>query len=141
MTTWKQKLGRLFRPGLMPDNVKSQLQAEGLQLVAERIRISVIYRNFKAPGKRFRYKHAGGIGSFGLSSIRDVGFAFSKWIIHTPYDDLKFKAITFKAEGSKYLSASFSASEFNPKHSGHLEIRFYLPNVAEALDILDSKST
>jgi hypothetical protein len=121
--------------------VKSQLQSEGLLLLEERIRISVIYRNFKAPGKRFLHKHAGAIGSFGLSSRRIVGFAFSKWIIHATYDDPKFKAITFKAKGSKYLSASFSASEFNPKQSGNVEIRFYLPNVAEAMEIINTKNT
>jgi hypothetical protein len=138
MTGWKQKLARIFRPGSMPDDVKSQLESEGLLLLAERIRISVVYRNFKAPGRRYWRAHKGAVGSLGLSSRRIAGFAFSKMIIHTPYNEPKFKMIVFKAEG-KYLSASFDASAFDPEHSGHVEIRFYLPNAEETADFLNDK--
>ena len=74
------------------------------------------------------------------ASMRGIaGFAFSNWIIHVPYDVPKFKSITFKVEKNKYLSASFDASEFNPEQSGHIEVRFYLPNATEVLNFLNQK--
>lgn len=136
MATWLQRLAGWLRIGSMPDEFRAQLESEGLLVLAERIRVTVIYRNFKAPGRRYSGKHAGALGSLGLSTRRIVGFAFSQSVIHVPYDHPKFKAITLKAEHGKYLSASFDASEFNADHSGNVEIRFYLPNVAEAIKIL-----
>jgi hypothetical protein len=139
MTTWKQKLARILKPGQMPEDVKAQLESEGILFLAERIRVTVIYRNFRAPGRRYGHKHAGAVGSLCLSSKRIAGFAFSNWIIHVPYDVPKFKSITFKVEKNKYLSASFDASEFNSEQSGHIEVRFYLPNAQEVLNFLNQK--
>lgn len=112
------------------------MKSEGLMLLEERIRVSVVYRNFRAPGRRYSRKHAGAFGSFGVSAQRIAGFSFSRWIIHLPFEEPKLKAVTFNTKGDKYLSASFDASIFDPEHSGHIELRFYLSNVAEAMSIL-----
>ena len=136
MTTWKKKLTRMFRPCRMPKNAVSLLESEGLVLLEEKICIRVIFRNFKAPYRRYSYRSTLAFGSFGLSSQRIVAFSFYRMIIHTAYDEPKFKAITFNYKKDKYLSVSFDASEFNPKQSGQIEMRFYLPNVKGAIHIL-----
>ena len=78
-------------------NLKARLESEGILFLAERIRITMIYRNFRAPGRRYGRKHAGAVGS-----------------------------------------PSFDASEFNPEQSGHIDVRFYLPNATEVLNFLNS---
>lgn len=139
MSNWKKRLARLFKPGLMPEDVKAVLEAEGIMFFAEQVRMTIIYRNFRAPGRRYGHKRAGATGSLALTSKRVAGLAYSKWIIHVPFDDPKFKALEFSVEKNKYLSASFDPSVFDPAQSGHIEVRYYLPNPMLALDILNQK--
>ncbi len=135
MTTWLKRLARFFQPGRLSDELKAQFEAEGVLYQAERIYITVHYRNFKAPGKFFWRKRTSGMGSLVLTSRRILGFVFSKPVINTPYDHPKFKAINFTTK-KKYLSAAFDPSVFNPEQSGWIEIRFHLPDVMEAESIL-----
>jgi len=136
MITLLQKLFRIMRPCRMPQKAVSLLESEGLLVLQEKIRIVVIFKNFKAPYRRHSYKSSIAFGSFGLSSRRIMAFSFFKMIVHTTYDEPKFKSITFSNRKDKYLSLSFDASEFHQNQSGQIEIRFFLSNVNEAIHIL-----
>jgi hypothetical protein len=64
-STWETVMAmtllyRLFRIGGLPKNVRTALESEGMRIIEEGIRVSVTYRDFKAPGKRFTWKRRDG---------------------------------------------------------------------------------
>jgi len=137
MSKWKEFFTRLLKPGNMKEEVRTQLNSEGIKFLKENFWVSANYKNFKAPGKRFFRKQENVIGSLGISSKRIVAFGFSKMLIHTTFEDSSIKKINFTST-EKYLSAAFDASDFNPKHSGDIEFRFYLSDPNKPLGIIKS---
>jgi hypothetical protein len=139
MSKLKQILNRLFRPGRMPEETKEQLQSEGLLFFKEKVWITVVFRNFKAPGRRYSYRRSSTYGSFALTETRVVGLSLLSTIINVAYNSPEFQSIQFEAKSDKYLSAKFDASIFNPSQSGEIEFRFHLPELDQAIEIIKSR--
>ena len=123
--------------GVLPKDIKAQLEKVGIQSISESIRITVIYRNFKAPGKRFGHKRSACIGSFVISKTGLVGFAGHRQILDLSFDDKRFKLVTF-AMKEKFLSVSFNPGLFHGAQEGEVEFRFYLPNIKESFALLQA---
>ena len=139
MNKIKRILIRIFNPGRVPDEEFKRLEVEGILFLAEKVRINVIYKNFKAPGRWYWRKCAGAIGCFVVSGERIMAFTFFRCIIHIPFDSPEFKEVDFKVLKGKYLSVSFDPAVFNPKQSGRIEFRFYLRDITQAAEVLKAK--
>ena len=140
MSNLKQFFIRLISPGKIPAETKAQLNEEGLLLMEERVWTSVIFRDFKAKGRRYSYRHSLTLGSFAMTELRIVGFSFSKTIINIPYNFPQFTSVQFLILKNRYLCSSFDVSIFNPEQSGKVELRFRLPDPGKAMDIISSRN-
>lgn len=138
-STWNEWLTQLFRLGALPDDMKAQLQAEGMLFAAEQIGVTVIYRNFIGLGKRYGYHRSGSIGSIAMSKDRVIGRTYLSTVLHVAYDGPLIDKIKFEVVDRKYLTASFDASDFHPKQTGRVELRFRLPEPRMALDVIESQ--
>jgi len=103
---------------------------------AERLRITVFYRRFKAPGRYFVNKSKTGFGSLAISRKRFSGYAFRKRIMNIPFDIAESKGVKFSCINGKVLVAAFDASAFNIDHSGQMEIRYHFDGALEAYGII-----
>ena len=139
MSNLKQFLSRLFSPGKIPAETKAQLKEEGLLLLQEKVWTTVIFRNFKAKGRRHSFRQSLTLGSFALSELRVVGLSFTKTLINVPYNYPGFPSISFEVRKNKYLCSSFDVSKFNPGESGEVELRFKLSDPDKAMEIISSK--
>ncbi len=141
MSNLKQYFSRIFSPGKIPEETKAQLGEEGLLLLEENIRTTVVFRNFKAKGRRYSYRQSLTLGAFALSQLRVVGLSFAKTIINVPYNYPEFPSIKFEVKKNKYLCSSFDVSKFNPGQTGEVELRFRLPDPSKAMEIISSKKS
>ncbi len=123
-----RRLWKFFMPGALSDASRAELEAEGLLFLAENIGVRIHYRNFKAPGKRFWRRAEMTLGTLALTTERIVGYAFRRTVLELPYSGPAFEAVRFSIASSKYLSARFDPSVFDPRQSGELELRFALPH-------------
>jgi len=129
-------LKRMIRPGTIPEDVNKTLEYEGLLYKKERIWIRAIFNDFKAPGRRYSYKSTVALGALAVSSQRIIGYSMYRMIVHTPFEEPKFKAIKFKAKFNKYLNLTFDPNEFDSNQSGEVQLRFYLKDTAEITKLL-----
>jgi len=58
---------------------------------------------------------------------------------NAPYTAPEFQSVQFETKNNKYLAAKFDASIFNPRQSGEIEFRFYLPEPDKAIEIIKSR--
>ncbi len=123
-----RKFLNLFIPGELSETSRAELEAEGLLFLAENIGVRIHYRNFKAPGKRFWRRAEMTLGTLALTTQRIVGYASRRTVLELPYGGPAFDAVRFSIASSKYLSARFDPSVFDPRQSGELELRFALPH-------------
>ena len=111
----------------------SELTSEGILLMNEKVRGTITYRDFHAPGKRFLYKKSAFTSTMVVTKTRLVATSFGKMAINVPYADERFHSMKFTVEDGK-LCAFFDASLFQPTWSGQLEFRFKTPDAQRFLD-------
>ena len=100
------------------------LQQEGIVLLDEGIGGSIIFRNFRAPGKRYSYRSNWFTGSLVLTGIRFAGFQYSNPIINVPLEEKWLNELDCSVRGEKTLLVSFDSSVFHEDWSGMIECRF-----------------
>lgn len=128
---------RLFGFGRLPQAARTALDAEGIRLLEEGIRVSVTYRNFRAPGKRFTRKRRVSSGAIAVSRERLVAYVGRIRLVNVALDDPHFRKLDIGVEQLDCLCIAFDPSDFNPKQSGRIECRFFTPqaeNIAGWID-------
>ena len=136
-----EKLIRVFHLGRLPDEVRIRLESDGgILYLAEGVVTTAIFTHFKAPQAHSSYRRIVFIGFFALSKRRIVVRAkcYNSIDIDVPYDDSRFKMISFTVKES-YLSLAFDASALLPTASGRIEIRLHIPNISDASTLLQEK--
>ena len=123
----------------MSGETKAQLEEEGILFFAERIWITVVFRNFEAKGRRYSYRRSATFGSFALTELRAVAFTLTGTVLNVSYNHPEFHSINFIVKNRKYLSAGFEVSRFNPEQKGEIELRLHLPEPEQAMDIINFK--
>lgn len=118
---------RLLGLGRLPRAVRAALDAEGIRLLEEGIRVSVTYRNFRAPGKRFTRKRRVSLGAIAVSRARLVAYAGRIRLVNVALDDPAVAKIEVEALGPDCVSIAFNPADFNPGQSGRIECRFFTP--------------
>ena len=102
----------------------------------ERINYSIVYRNFKSPGRSFGYKRLGGKASIGYSSSLFVAATKYNMLINVPIQYEKFACLKFSMENEKLLII-YDASSFHDDWKGTVELRFTLENINPFLKFLN----
>jgi hypothetical protein len=139
MGTLLQRLTAGLHLGQLPGTVRAQLESEGRILyLAEGIRETAIFRNYRAPGIYSWRRRIGFIGYFALSERRLVARAkqYHQTDVNVAYDDPRFKAMTFTVR-PRYLALVFDASAQGPQAAGEIEVRLHLPDIAAARKMLE----
>jgi hypothetical protein len=131
--TWFANIGKL------PAALMSELQNEGIILMNEKLRGTITYRDFHAPGKRFLYKKSAFTSTIVVTKTRLFATSFSKPAINVPFTDDRIRAMKFSVEDGPKLLIVFDASLFQPKWSGKLEFRFKTPDAQQFLDTIQQQ--
>lgn len=133
-------LYRLFGFGSLPKAMRPILEQEGIVLVEEGIGGWMIFRNFRAPGRRYSYRRRWFTGSLVVTDRRFAGFAVSKPVINVPLDGPHLAKLetSVEDEGS-VLVVSFESSDFHDDWSGTIECRFSTPKAPLFLERIDAE--
>jgi len=125
--------------GRLPEALRTQLESEGRILyLAENIGETAICKDYRAPGARSGRRWIWFIGYFVLTERRVV--AKARWYhrvdVNVAYDEPLSPALAFHVK-RKYLCLAWDASAQDPRTSGQLEVRLYLPDVTTAARLLE----
>lgn len=137
----RQARGKTFfpRPGKLPQDMRPILEQEGIELIAEGVRGSVRFKNFRAPGKRYPGRINGFTGSLVLTGRRFAAFTSLRSIVDLPFDDARFGQLFCSLRGEQTLSVRFDPALFNRQHSGSIEIRINTPLASSFLGRLKAR--
>jgi hypothetical protein len=135
----KTLLYRLFKLGRLPQKARAYLEAENIKILDEGIGVSITYKKYRAPGKRFNWKRRWFSGSIALTSNRIVGFTYSNPVVNIAFNDPQIDKIHFGLEDSETLLVSFEASHFHQDQAGKLEFRFSTPHAPTIMSSLKQR--
>lgn len=136
----KTLLYRLFKIGRVPPGAVRQIQREGVVLQDEGISGSVTFRQFRAPGKYFRWRRTWFSGSIVLTREHFLAFRYSKPIIGVAWTDDKMTALRCSLDDENTLCIGFEASTFHPDSSGEIEVRFTTPMARALLETIQQNT-
>ncbi len=120
---WSKTIGyRLFRWGRVPVCRREAYASEGLCVYDEGVPITVTYRNYRAPGKRFGYRRSSGSGAVVVTSVRLVVFYYRWPVLDVPRTDTS-SMLHVAASESGVLTIGFEAGALDPKRSGSVCVR------------------
>ena len=126
--------------GKLSEVLISELESEGIVLMDEKIRGTITYRDFHAPGKRFLYKKSAFTSALVVTKARLLATSYANKAINVPFADERIHSMKFTVEDGK-LCIFFDASLFQENWSGHLEFRFNTPNAQRFLDEIQKQLT
>jgi hypothetical protein len=130
---FKFLLGR----GQLPPQVRSSLEAEGINFLAEDLTGSITYRNYRAPGKRYGVAKQGTAAAIAISGQRLV-----VWVSRGSYIDIPLAMVGSAVEASSdqpdRMSFRYDAGRFRPETSGKVEIRLKTPQAAQIMNLLNA---
>lgn len=131
-------VSRLLGIGRVPPVVRETLEDEGFLVLDEGIRISVHYRSYRAPGKRFWQKKTQGRGAVVVTERRFIAFAYLHKILNVRLDDPRLARMGLALEGPDVLTVTIDPSIFHEDQSGEVVYRFHTARAQEILAILES---
>jgi hypothetical protein len=126
----KSLLYRLLKVGKMPQNERGLILNNGGYL-EEGVPLKQIYKNFKSPGRHYRYKVNLGVGAIGFSKNYLIATTtLKRRLIYLPLDHPHFKNLQIKPLKNK-LKISFDAHIFNEQRSGKIEYTFKVDHLEQ----------
>jgi hypothetical protein len=124
----------------IPEAVCAALEAEGIILIAEDLRGSITFRNYRAPGRYSSWRRQALGGAIALSQRRVVAYSGTTRLLDLPYDQPTIKAIDVQLEKPNRLLIVFEASAFHADRSGTIELRFGTPQAAQIVELLQRRT-
>lgn len=134
----KSILYTLFKLGRLPKEAASRLQTEGVVLLDEGLRASVILRKFRAPGRYHSYKASLFAGSLVITEVRFAAFAFSRPLVNVGLHDDHLRALDLAVPRTGLLSIRFDAGAFDTQSSGSVECRYHTDKARLFVERLES---
>lgn len=131
--------------GKMKPEVRAELEAEGLVLVEERVRGSLYYTHFKAPGKRFHGKVVPMRLAIGLSERRLViyGGVGAPELVDSPFDSPRLQAVDVLLDGddTAVIHIDYSRMEEAAANgvSGEIRIKMKPPNAPDLVAQINAR--
>ncbi len=120
----KSILYRLFGIGKFPKTMVPTLQKEGIVFEDQGLSGSVIFRKFRAPGRRYSYRKSGFVGSLVITNLRFAAFAFSKPLVNLPLKKDKLDLLKLSVPKKNKFCMTFNAGDFHEGWKGTVECRF-----------------
>ena len=116
----------LARRGTLPAKLKAELEAEGLDLLEERLEGEVAYRAYSAMGQRPQSGHTSTIAALALTPRRLV-------VRGTQGIQLEARPgpVTSSVPEPELLALAYEASDIYPSRSGAVEIRLKTPRASD----------
>lgn len=127
---------RFFGLGKIPKPLRRTLEAERIEVSDEGIGGWIVYKNFKAPGKRFYRRMKGFAGFLVVTRKRVIAYAFRSRMMNIPLDDPKLEAVSITLPNPERIEFSFESSVFHPDRSGEVTLRFNTSQAETFYDIL-----
>jgi hypothetical protein len=130
--------------GLKP-KIRAELEAEGLVMLQEKVRGSIRYTHFKAPGKRFHGKVVPMRLAIGISERRLVvyGGLGAPELVDSPFDSPRFEAVDISLDGADTVAFHIDYSRMEEAEaagvSGEIELRMKPANPAEIVEQIRSR--
>lgn len=115
---------RLFGAGKVPRSAAAALEAEGILLRDEGIRVTVTYRDVRGPARHFSRRRQWFTGSIVVTRVRIAAFALRRPLLNLPLDDERMRRVTWTVTDGGDLQAVFDASLAGSGWSGSIEYRF-----------------
>mgnify|MGYP001286667777 CR=1 FL=1 len=115
---------RLFNLGRIPANIRSALEAEEILVEDENIRGWVIFKDFRAPGKRFKHRVEGLAGFIVVTRKRVLAQAFGRRIINVLFEHPKCSLLHVEVPEPGRIEFSFEAADFHEDRSGRVLVGF-----------------
>ena len=132
----------LLGNGTLKPNLRAELESEGVVLIEEGLPGSIRYKNFKAPGKRFKGKITGECFGLGISEERLALYCRSGRVklIDQPFTEPRLSAIEVSLEGEDRVALLIDYDRVDvPKVSGQMTIRARTPNAATVVEELSAR--
>ena len=123
----KTFLYRIFKIGEIPQNLRSQINREGIVLQEEGIGGSVTFKKIRAPGKYHGWRRNWFSGSIVLTREHFLAFQFTKPIIGVSWNHEKINCLNCFLENENTLCVEFDAGNFNENWSGDVTVKFSTP--------------
>jgi hypothetical protein len=126
---WRERRGRL------PDELRAELESEGLEVVGERLPATVIYRGYEVPGQRPRAGHQSGLVAIALTGRRLVVHGTGGIRLDVPPSAV----VTLDAPDG--LRLVYDAAAAHPNRSGEIELQLKTPRAGEIRATLSEWTT
>ena len=117
-------LYKWFGWGALPRPMRPVLEKEGIVLMDEGVSGSVLFRKFRAPGKRYSYRRNGVVASVVMTKIRFAVFNFGTPFVNLPLERAQLDKINLAIDEKGRLTVSFDAADFYPNATGTVSGRF-----------------
>jgi hypothetical protein len=114
------------RRGTMPDNVRAELEAEGLELLEEKIPTSIIYRHYIVPGQRPTSGEQNTILAVGLTPKRLALRGTGNFLL-----DAKRGPVRSEVPEPGKLVLRYQAGDIYPTRAGEVEMTLDTPRAED----------
>lgn len=125
-------LGRLLLGGgTLPDDLRAELVAEGLDQEEEGVRGTVTYRHYRAPRRRSSWRRQWIRAALAITDRRLLVAIRGRPFVNVPWDDPRLERMEMAVEDDRLLIA-FDPGLFDERTSGRVELRLETvhPNLA-----------
>jgi hypothetical protein len=110
-------------PGHLPAELREQLTAEGLLVLAEDLAGSMIYRRYRAPGQRIYRRKVGIRGTVAVSHRRLLIWAAGAKRVDMPFVHPLWHAVEVSADSRDRLRVAIDVGAFDHDRSGSIVLR------------------
>jgi hypothetical protein len=121
-TRWREERGRL------PEDLRAELETEGIELLEERLPTTAIFRGYEALGQRPRSGHQSARASIALTERRLVVHGTGAIRLEVPRESDWLKAAV---PAPDRLKLSYDAAAAYPHRSGEVELELETPRAQE----------
>jgi hypothetical protein len=112
--------------GRLPDELRAGLaEYEGYLVLAEGLRGSILYRNYRAPGQYSSFKIEAVRGAVAVTPRRLVVSINGHKHVDVPHDHPLRGAVDASVDDKGRLAIGYDPSKFDPRRTGEVTIRFH----------------
>jgi hypothetical protein len=118
--------------------LRSELYAEGIEVLDDAASATIIYRHYRAPGRRYGYRSTRTGVALALTDRRLLVQSRGGSVINVPWQQARSGGLMTTLDGDRLLVA-FEAAAFSANQSGRVEVRVRSPQAATAAAIAEAK--